>query len=96
MPKRKRGVPSVQDGQELENSIKGQKIRFGKKLAHGKKRVVHALKIAKRFERQKLGKRIVRRKGESNGDRLGRLERELEALKVRFLILSVLGWVDPS
>ncbi|KAI9800934.1 MAG: hypothetical protein M1833_003071 [Piccolia ochrophora] len=77
MPKRKR------DPSESHAPTPDQRKReLEKKMVHGKKRLNHALKLAKAFERQKLGKRITKAKGEQDQpESVARLEREVEALK---------------
>ena len=84
MPKRKRphyGREEVDPAQETE--LKKEELR--KKLVHGKKLLNRALKTARGFERQKLSKRITLATVEQDGDEAGRLQRELEVLKVRVL-----------
>lgn len=81
--KRKWGDRGAYGGKGFESSIEDRKDRLSKKLVHGQKRLVHVLRIAKRFEHQKLGKRISRTKQEGTPVELARLQGELEALKVR-------------
>ena len=84
MVKRKR-EPCAQRDEPPEHGLRTQRIEIEKKVVHGKKRVNHVLKTAKGFERQKLARRIAKAKsGISDADCVGRLEREVAALKVRF------------
>jgi hypothetical protein len=81
MPKRKRahrGTEAVDPAQELE--LKKEEI--GRKLVHGRKLLNRALKTARGFERQKLGKRIKLATVEQDGEEARRLQRELDVLKV--------------
>jgi hypothetical protein len=84
MPKRKRthyGREEVDPTQETE--LKKEELE--KKLVHGRKVLNRALKTAKGFERQKLGKRIKLATKEQDEAEAGRLQKELELLKVRVL-----------
>ncbi|KAI9756204.1 MAG: hypothetical protein M4579_003944 [Chaenotheca gracillima] len=78
MPKRKREPPV---GEEAEGANDRQREELGRKLVHGKKRLNHALKTARAFERQKLSKRIRSAAEEKDGEQQSRLERELDTLK---------------
>ena len=84
MPKRKRTHyrrEEVDPTQETE--LKKEELE--KKLVHGRKVLNRALKTAKGFERQKLGKRIKLATKEQDEAEAGRLQKELEVLKVRVL-----------
>jgi hypothetical protein len=86
MPKRKRGHygrAELDPTQELEL----KKGELARKIVHGKKVLHRALKTAKGFERQKLGKRIKLATENQDGVEAGRLQRELDALKVTNLFL---------
>lgn len=74
MPKRKR---NEQDDGEEDNGI--SEIR--EHLAQSKKLLHRALKTAKGFERQKLGKRIKAATTNYQDDAAARINREIEALK---------------
>lgn len=81
MPKRKRG----HYGREELDPTKGlelKRLEFAKKFVHGKKVLHRALKTAKGFERQKLGKRIKLATEKQDRVEAGRLQRELDVLKV--------------
>jgi hypothetical protein len=67
MPKRKRTSPS-----DPQSAIR-------EKLVQSKKLLQRALKTAKGFERQKLGKRL--KNAQTNGTDVSRINREIEALK---------------
>lgn len=81
MPKRKR--QTTEDSHSTKPSAQTKHV--DEKLFHGKKILQRALKLAKGFERQKLGRRqkTATQKGESA--ELVRLEAEISALKVRGL-----------
>ena len=88
MPKRKRNEP--------ENDAPPAN-RAERLLADGQRNVAGALKVCQRFERQKLGRRVkdATADGDAGKDTLERLNREIEALKVRFLS-RILGWCSFS
>lgn len=88
MPKRKRSLieqTEVDPSQEVEL----RKRNLEKKLVHGRKLLNKALKTAKGFERQKLGKRIKLAAEKNDGEESGRLQRELEVLKVSIIKVSM-------
>jgi len=74
--------------EESARAIAIQQKTVEQKIHHGKTILKRALKKAKGFEQQKLGKRIKSsRNGKANGkgvEDISRLEAELEALKVIF------------
>ncbi|KAI9712496.1 MAG: hypothetical protein M1812_006912 [Candelaria pacifica] len=84
MPKRKRYAPETaqHDGVRPSRSVELQRQQVEAKIVHGIKLLNRALKTAKGFERQKLGKR--RRGAEEKNDsvELVRLDAEIEALKI--------------
>ena len=81
MPKRKR--TSIENRQvDLAEELELKKQNLEKKLVHGRKLLNRALKTAKGFERQKLGKRIKLAVGKKDEVESGRLQRELDVLKV--------------
>ncbi|KAI9810117.1 MAG: hypothetical protein M1826_003749 [Phylliscum demangeonii] len=86
MQKRKRTTEGM-----YEEDLEYRRIQSGKKLAHARKRLVHVLKLAKRHERQRLGKRMTRVTGNGEHAGLVRLEQELEALKVKTLNLPAIA-----
>lgn len=78
MPKRKR------DSQDQSNIFRASKFRKQdvlEKYTQSKKLLHRALKTAKGFERQKLGKRLKNAKAESKIPDIIRINREIEALK---------------
>ncbi|KAI9682379.1 MAG: hypothetical protein M1817_000433 [Caeruleum heppii] len=83
MPKRKRDHHAAHQRVTLSDRVSASRsVEVEKKLVHGKKRLNHALKLAKGFERQKLAKRIGKIRGtELEKEDVGRLEREVEVLK---------------
>jgi hypothetical protein len=78
MPKRKRN-PYGEDASP-EEKLELKKKNVEKKLFHGRTLLHRALKTAKGFERQKLGKRM---KQKTDVTETARLQREVDALKVR-------------
>ena len=77
MPKRKRSA-NEDDGN------RGSKRRADDvqaKLLQSKKLLHRALKTAKGFERQKLGKRLTKATADKKTDEIARINREIEALK---------------
>ncbi len=81
MPKRKRehhGADEIDSAQVVE--LKRKELE--KKLVHGRKLLHRALKTARGFERQKLGKRIKLATEKNDAAETGRLQRELDVLKV--------------
>jgi hypothetical protein len=89
MPKRKRthyGREKLDPTQQ--NDFKKRELE--KKLVHARKVLNRALKTARGFERQKLGKRIKLATKEQDEAEAGRLQKELDALKVG-MVKSVEG-----
>ena len=80
MPKRKRGLDGTEN--DPARAQEQQQIELAQKLAHSKKLLHRALKTAKGFERQKLGKRLKLAKDKGDDQELQRLETELNVLKV--------------
>ena len=78
MPKRKR--ETGEDGGS--RVLAAQKQEVEEKLVHCKKLLNRALKTAKGFERQKLGKRVKAAQEKKDADDVARRNREIEALKV--------------
>ena len=87
MGKRKR-----EESDEALN-VKQQRVRY--KLKHGVTKVGHAFKVAKGFERQKLGRRQKNALAESNKQDVVRIESEITALKVRdfSLYTEIIEWL---
>jgi hypothetical protein len=82
MPKRKRDSKDTpQDGPG--RILAAQRREVEDKLIHCKKLLNRALKTAKGFERQKLSRRVKTAQEKKDTEDLKRLEREIEALKVR-------------
>lgn len=82
MPKRKREDGEASDNEQPSRHTGPQRKRAEEKLFHAQKIVQRALKIAKGFERQKLGRRQKTATKEKDEATLKRLEAEIEALKV--------------
>lgn len=74
MPKRKRGAEN--------DPVTLRKDEVEQKLTHCKKLLNKALKLARGFERQKLGRRVKLATTNSDQDDLKRLNKEIEVLKV--------------
>jgi hypothetical protein len=81
MPKRKRSLIEQKEVDPTQG-VELSKRNLEKKLVHGRKLLNKALKTAKGFERQKLGKRIKLAVEKNDEAESGRLQRELEVLKV--------------
>lgn len=86
MSKRKRdGFDRDKDIHDMNHStLKPQPEQLNNSLEQGKKKLFQALKLARGFERQKLGRRQKTAK-ESNADieRVNQLNAEVSILKVR-------------
>ncbi|KAI9818783.1 MAG: hypothetical protein M1827_007603 [Pycnora praestabilis] len=83
MPKRKRfqSEDSTPDNEEsASRAIAVQQKQVEARIVHGKKLLTRALKFARGFERQKLGRRQKTAKGKD--EELARLDTEIAALKV--------------
>lgn len=74
MPKRKRGAEN--------DPVQLRKDEAEKKFAHCRKLLNKALKLAKGFERQRLGKRVKLATEKSDQEDLKRLNTEIDVLKV--------------
>lgn len=88
MAKRKLGVYS--ENTSISNSnhskVQQQQDRLKNSLEHAKKSLVRALKLARGFERQKLGRRQKTAKESNEGlETTRRLDAEVSALKVSCL-----------
>lgn len=79
MPKRKRD----EDGDE-ESSVKQRRVQH--KLKVGVTKLGHAFKIAKGFERQKLGRRRKNAVSQQNDKDIARIDSEIVALKARITL----------
>lgn len=79
MPKRKRDDEDVQD--DAGGGAKARRVEH--KLKLGATKVGHAFKIAKGFERQKLGRRQKDAKSRGDASNVERIDAEIGALKVR-------------
>ena len=79
MAKRKR----EDDGSDTEDRPSAKQQRIRHKLKLGCTKLGHAFKVAKGFERQKLGRRQKTAASQSNGKDAGRINAEIAALKVR-------------
>ena len=83
MPKRKRDEAEASDIEDRSWHIGPQRKRVEEKLFHAQKMLQRALKVAKGFERQKLGRRQKTATKEKDEATLKRLGAEIEALKVK-------------
>lgn len=86
MPKRKREAPTgdAEEAPIVESAPKGAKAqRIQHKLAQGSVKIGHAFKVAKGFERQKLGRRQKTAVAEQDETAAQRIYAEIGALKVR-------------
>lgn len=77
MPKRKRYA--YEDGGDRVSQMRNKDVY--EKLTQSKKLLHRALKTAKGFERQKLGKRLKNAAEAGSNDEVARIKREIEALK---------------
>jgi hypothetical protein len=77
MPKRKRGGAEIHE--EEDRALKLRKSRFRAKVDQGNKSIASALKLARGFERQKLGRR--QKAAENDPKEQLRLKDEVAALK---------------
>src|SRR3954468_10675479 len=77
MPKRKRATYENDGDRALQTQKKG----IAEKLTQSKKLLHRALKTAKGFERQKLGKRLKLATEQDISEDVKRMNREIEALK---------------
>lgn len=84
MPKRKRETAEDRPQPSIQNA---RQKRVEEKLFHGKKVLHRALKIAKGFERQKLGRRQKTALQQKNDGEKKRIDEEIEALKVSLAAL---------
>ena len=82
MPKRKRDVTSVDPDGGSTKVSQAQRFKMNKKIKQGQRILKRALKRARRFEHQRLGKRIMRANIEKDQEKVVRLECELDLLKV--------------
>jgi hypothetical protein len=78
MPKRKRGEDEENQGDD-DRAQKIRKTRFRAKIEQGNKSIASALKLARGFERQKLGRR--QKTAKNDPKELLRLKEEVLALK---------------
>lgn len=76
--KRKRGGDD--DPTSDHGGAKHQRLQH--KLAHGTTKLGHAFKVAKGFERQKLGRRYKNAGAQGSDADLKRIDTEISALKV--------------
>ncbi|CZR52245.1 uncharacterized protein PAC_02122 [Phialocephala subalpina] len=78
MPKRKRTNSDEDDGDRI---LRRRKTATLDELTRSKKLLHRALKTAKGFERQKLGKRLKSATSKSESEEIKRINNEIEALK---------------
>lgn len=88
MPKRK--LEELYEAEKIPLGSMDKKSRLQRQQVDGsldqsKKAIFRALKIARGFERQKLGRRQKAAKAEGNDADIARLDAEVAALKVRSL-----------
>lgn len=86
MPKRKRfetGTVEGQSDESLARSVRSQRQQLDTFIEYGKKNLFRSLKVARGFERQKLGRRQKIAKENHDDAETARLEAEVAALKVR-------------
>ena len=86
MPKRKFGEYKGAEGQPIsapDGALRLQQERFDAILEQAKKALARALKVARGFERQKLGRRQKVAKERKEDAETVRLAAEVTALKVR-------------
>lgn len=79
MPKRKREDGIEDDAVAKPGSIKQQRVAY--KLQQGVKRVAHAFKLAKGFERQKLSRRRKTATAQQKAQDVERIDAEIVSLK---------------
>lgn len=77
MPKRKRNAPEGNG----DRAFQRQKQDILEELTQSKKLLHRALKTAKGFERQKLGKRLTNATKRGQADEIARINREIEVVK---------------
>jgi hypothetical protein len=78
MPKRKRGA-----GQEATGGIGRKSAAVERQIVLGKRELTKSLKLAKGFERQKLGRREKDARAKQDAADVERVELDIAALKVR-------------
>lgn len=78
---------------DLSEQTSSQRRQLDGHLDQSKKALLRALKVARGFERQKLGRRQKTAKVDSNDADTTRLEAEVSALKVCRFVLQVARWV---
>ena len=88
MLKRRRRDSEMQDEGQRNTPYRASTIYLEGALDHGKKSLFRALKVARGFERQKLGRRQKLAKLNHLEDESMRLDAEVAALKVRPLQLE--------
>lgn len=89
MPKRKRDTFDQSAGGDASKGAKQQRIQH--KLSQNVLKIAHAFKIAKGFERQKLGRRQKSAIAEEKFEDVKRIGAEIGALKV-WIFYERLGW----
>jgi len=73
----------------LDRALRLQRQKLEGLLEQGKKSLFRALKVARGFERQKLGRRQKAAKAEKAEADIARLDSEVAALKVGLLVVIV-------
>lgn len=85
MPKRKRPDIDEPQGEGIEiedRSLSIKSARLAASIENGNKLLHRALKLARGFERQKLGRRHKTASAQNNKTDSARLDKEVQALKV--------------
>lgn len=92
MSKRKRESEDVMErgGKDNPKAVRAQRTHLESVLERSKKTLFQALKLARGFERQKLGRRQKVAKATNDDDDSKRLAAEVIALKVCFCMMPVL------
>lgn len=92
MPKRKRSDYEESNISNLDDRRLGAQIaRLEQKIEHGCQLIHRALKTARGFERQKLGRRQKTARQANETAQLSRIEEEIQALKVEFSFVYCLA-----
>ncbi len=82
MSKRRKLDSDHRDGEFPSRAVNQQRSQLEDEIEHATKTLYRALKVARGFERQKLGRRQKATKEKKDGAESARLEAEVAALKV--------------
>ena len=94
IPKRNHSEISPTENQvdeSLDRSVRSQRQQLESFIEYGKKNLFRSLKLARGFERQKLGRRQKTAKEKHEDAETARLEAEVAALKVRWAHVLHIG-----